>query len=260
MAQIMLIFGIAPAIAPLVGEQLVALAGWRSVFVFLVALGGALTWVSWRLPETLPAGARQPFKPVTLARAYCDVLSNRTFVLLSLAMAVMFNGYFLYVISAPKFVHEHLGLESMGWLFIPSVACMMAASALSARMAGRWSDRGTIILSFIIMAAASVAELILSVAPVPRWFELVPIAVYNFGVALSAPNLTLLALDLFPACRGLASSCQSFLQVGTNALVAGLVAPLLWHTPLELALGALACYLLALFALWRWAKRTRAAP
>jgi DHA1 family bicyclomycin/chloramphenicol resistance-like MFS transporter len=261
MAQMMLIFGIAPAIAPLIGEQLVALAGWRSVFVFLALLGCALTLVSWRLlPETLPVHARQAFKPAELARAYHGVLSNGTFMLLSLALAVMFNGYFLYVVSAPVFVHEHLGLESMGWLFIPAVGCMMAASALSARLAGRWSDRKTITVGFVIMAAASAFELVLATAPVPRSIEIIPIAIYNFGVALVAPNLMLLSLDLFPACRGLASSCQSFLQVGTNALVAGILAPLLWSTPLNLALGAAACYALSLLALWAWLKRAHPAP
>jgi DHA1 family bicyclomycin/chloramphenicol resistance-like MFS transporter len=60
---------------------------------------------------------------------------------------------------------------------------------------------------------------------------------YTCGMSLAMPSLTLLALDLFPTRRGMAASCQSFLQMGVNALSAGMVVPLLWASPLTLGLG-----------------------
>ncbi|MDR2031924.1 MAG: multidrug effflux MFS transporter [Azoarcus sp.] len=255
MAQVMLIFGIAPAIAPLAGGALLELCGWRSIFVFLCALGIGLTWLCWRtLPETLPPEARQPFVPAALARAYREVLTHRDFMLLSLGISVIFNGYFLYVVSAPVFIREHLGLGSHGFaaLFLPAVSCMMLGSFVSARLAGRWSAWRTIRAGLIIMAFASLVEIVLTLLPLPRMFILAPISLYNFGVAMIMPSLTLISLDLFPARRGLASSCQGFVQVGANALTTGILAPLLWGTPLILALGAGACYLLALLFFYLW--------
>ncbi|MDR0717192.1 MAG: multidrug effflux MFS transporter [Azoarcus sp.] len=258
MAQVMLIFGIAPAIAPLAGGALLELSGWRSIFVFLCALGIGLAWLCWRtLPETLPPEARQPFAPAALARAYREVLTHRGFMLLSLGIAVIFNGYFLYVVSAPVFIREHLGLGSHGFaaLFLPAVGCMMLGSFASARLAGRWSEWRTIRAGLVVMAFASIVEIALTLLPLPRTFILAPISLYNFGVALIMPSLTLISLDLFPARRGLASSCQGFVQVGVNALTTGMLAPLLWRTPLTLALGAGACYLLALLSFYLWSRR-----
>jgi DHA1 family bicyclomycin/chloramphenicol resistance-like MFS transporter len=63
------------------------------------------------------------------------------------------------------------------------------------------------------------------------------VMMYTCGMSLAMPSLTLLALDLFPTRRGMAASCQSFLQMGVNALSAGMVVPLLWASPLTLGLG-----------------------
>jgi DHA1 family bicyclomycin/chloramphenicol resistance-like MFS transporter len=263
MAQVMLIFGIAPAIAPLVGGVLLDLFGWRSIFVFLTLLGVTLAWLCWRvLPETLTPEARRPFAPLALAHAYREVLTHPAFMLLSVGMSMLFIGYFLYVVSSPVFIREHLGLDSpyaMVVLFMPAVICMMIGSALSARLAGRWSARRTIGVGLVIMASASVVEIALAASPLPGLWLLVPISLYNFGVALVMPTLSLISLSLFPERRGLASSCQAFVQVSVNAITAA-AAPLLWGTSFSLALSAGACYLFALFVLWIWARQGRVAP
>jgi DHA1 family bicyclomycin/chloramphenicol resistance-like MFS transporter len=259
MAQVMLIFGVAPAIAPMVGGVLLEWFGWRSIFVFLTVFGFGLAWLCWRvLPETLAPAARRPFAPLALARAYREVLTHPAFVLLSVAMSVLFNGYFLYVVAAPVFIREHLGLGSNGFtaLFLPCVICMMFGSALSARLAGRWSARRTIAAGLVIMAVASVVEIAFAAAPLPGLCLLVPISLYNFGVALMMPTLSLISLSLFPERRGLASSCQAFVQVSVNALTAA-VAPLLWGTTLSLALGAGTCFVFSLLILYVWARADR---
>jgi DHA1 family bicyclomycin/chloramphenicol resistance-like MFS transporter len=86
---------------------------------------------------------------------------------------------------------------------------------------------------------------------------------YNFGMAIAMPSLTLLALEHFPTHRGIASSCQSFLQMLVSSLAAGLLAPALWGSVRGLAGGMAAIVLLGLacFGLW-WAlyHRTRVQP
>ena len=80
-----------------------------------------------------------------LARRYAQVFSTPGFVLLTLAGGLGFNAYFLYVLSAPVFLIQHLGLPEtgFGWFFIPTVLAMMAGSAVSARLAGRLSPATT---------------------------------------------------------------------------------------------------------------------
>ncbi len=256
MSRVMLIFGVAPAVAPIVGGALLALAGWRAVFVFLALFGAALAWMTWRyLPETLDPAARRSLHPLGLARAYRTVFSSIAFVLLVLAVGLNFNGFFVYVLSAPVFVMQHLGLGPLdfGWLFVPAVVGMMGGSWLSGRVAGHWSQRRTIAVGFAIMLAAGLGNVLHAALLAPGVpYSVLPVGVYTFGMALAMPSLTLLALDLFPERRGMAASCQSFLQVGLNALTAGSVAPMLWASPLTLGLGMSVFVALGLAAFLRW--------
>lgn len=259
MSRVMMIFGIAPAVAPMVGGVLLMIAGWRSIFLFLAVFAGLLAWLSWRfLPETLPAASRQSMHPGRLLRAYGSVLGSGAFLLLAFALAFNFNGFFVFVLSAPVFVMDHLGLgpESFGWLFVPAVAGMIGGAWLSGRVAGRWSWRRTIGTGFVVMFAAvtcNVAHAAFFPPSLP--WSVLPVGVYTFGMALAMPSLTLLVLEMFPARRGLASSCQSFTQVGVNAVTAGVSAPLLWASPLSLGAGASVFVTLGLLCFVVWVSR-----
>lgn len=259
MSRVMMIFGIAPAVAPMVGGVLLLLAGWRSIFLFLAAFAGLLTWLSWRyLPETLSPESRQSMHPGRLARAYGTVLGSGAFLLLAFTLAFNFNGFFVFVLSAPVFVMEHLGLGpgSFGWLFVPAVAGMIGGAWLSGRVAGKWNWQRTIGTGFVVMIAAvslNVAHAAMFAPSLP--WSVLPVGIYSFGMALAMPSLTLLVLDMFPTRRGLASSCQSFVQVGLNAVTAGVSAPLLWASPLSLGAGASVFVALGLLCFVVWAGR-----
>ena len=258
MSRVMMIFAVAPAIAPIIGGLLLTLAGWRAIFVFLAVLSGALAYLTWRfLPETLPAAARHPLHPVSLGRAYASVFGSGAFLLVAAAVALNFNGFFLYVLSAPAFLIGHLGLgpQQFAWLFVPGVIGMVIGAALSGRMAGRWLPHRTIAVGFAIMSAAAVLNVLVAalMRPGVPW-SVLPIALYTLGMALAMPSLSLIALDQFPSRRGLASSCQSFLQVGINALTAGVLAPVLWASPLTLAAGMAGFLSLGGLAFTRWRR------
>src|SRR5690242_20153047 len=158
MSLVTLFFGLAPAIAPVVGGWLFLGLGWRSIFWFLAAMGfvlaiGAIRW----LPETLAPGGRQPFHPVALVKGYEEVGINRLFLLLSLAVGFNFNGFFLYIVSAPVFLGEHLGLgpTEYAWLFLPCIAGIMFGAHLSGRAAGKWAPHETVRRAYLFMGAAS---------------------------------------------------------------------------------------------------------
>ena len=264
MSRVMMIFAVAPAIAPMIGGALLHLAGWRSIFVFLALFSAGLAWATWRmLPETLPEHARQSLHPVSLGRGYVQVLSSVAFLLLAGTLALNFNAFFIYVLAAPTFLIEHLGLGSgeFHWLFVPVVLGVIGGSMLSGKAAGRLSPGRTIALGFGIMVVASAANLAHAAILPPNLFgSILPIAVFVLGMSLAMPSLSLMVLDLFPQRRGLASSCQSFVQVGLNALSAGLIVPMLWATPLTLAagMGVFLALGLASFVLWGLLVRVRA--
>ena len=257
MSQVSLIFAAAPALAPIIGGVIHAYFDWRAIFVFLVLFGAAIWLACWRwLPETLPPERRQSLHPVSLARSYRSVFGNREFVTLSASLALNFSGIFLYVMAAPVFLIRHLGLTAQGfaWLFTPTIGGMMVGAYFSGRMAGRVSQARTIAIGSAVMFLAAAANLALNLAWPPGLpWSLLPLPLYAIGMALVTPSLQLMALDLFPEKRGLASSCQSTMQTGSNALTAALLVPLLWDSTLNLAYGMAGFLLLGLgcFAIWQ---------
>lgn len=256
MSRVMMMFAVAPAIAPVIGGLLLIVAGWRSIFVFLALLAAVLAWATWRfLPETLAPEARQSLHPLSLGRAYVRVFSSAAFVLLAAAVALNFNGFFLYVMSAPVFLMTHLGLGpgDFAWMFVPAVVGLILGSMVSGKVAGRWSPQRTIVTGFAVMLAAATLNVVHAALFAPSVVgSIVPIPIYTFGLSMAMPSVTLLALGLFPDRRGLVSSCQSFLQVGVNSLSAGLIAPILWATPLSLASGMSLFVSLGLLAFMSW--------
>jgi DHA1 family bicyclomycin/chloramphenicol resistance-like MFS transporter len=256
MSRVMMMFAVAPAIAPVIGGLLLIVAGWRSIFVFLALIAAVLAWATWRfLPETLPVEARQSLHPVSLGRAYLRVLSSGAFLLLAGAVAMNFNGFFLYVLSAPVFLMTHLGLGpgDFAWMFVPAVVGLILGSMVSGKVAGRWTPQRTIVTGFgVMLAAATLNVLHAAMFPPSVVGSILPIPIYTFGLSMAMPSVTLLALGLFPDRRGLVSSCQSFLQVGTNSLTAGVIAPIVWATPLSLASGMSLFVSLGLLAFMSW--------
>ena len=250
MSHITMMFAFAPALAPVIGGQLQALFGWRSVFAFLVLFSGAVWLACYRLlPETLPPEKRQPLHPGYLARTYTRVLTSPTFLSACGGLAFNFVGFFIYVMSAPVFLMRHLGVPETGflWLFGPAMAGLMSGAWVSGRLAGHRSLRQTVAFGYAVMGGAALFNLILSFALPPGLpWSVLPIFCYTFGMSLAMPCLTLMALDQFPAQRWLAASCQMFLQASINSLAAGVLAPLLWDSTRTLALGMLALMLLGL--------------
>ncbi len=257
MSQVTIYFGVAPAVAPIIGGLLISYTDWHAIFWLLAALGALLGLANWRwLPETLHASQRQVFAAGNLLRGYWGLLRNPRFVALVFASGVPFNGMFLYVLSAPVFLGEHLGLAptQFFWLFTVTIAGIMGGAWLSGRLAGRIKPRHQIRHGFVIMVATTVVNVALNVAfdPHPAW-AILPVGVYAFGWALMVPVVTLLALDQQPDRRGMASSVQACVGSLANAAVAGVVAPLVMHDPLALAVMSALLMAVGIVA-WLWVK------
>ncbi len=258
MAQVQMIFGIAPAIAPIIGGWLLGLFNWHATFWFLAFFAIALMILVWQyLPETLDPAKRQSLRPTKVLGNFQRVFAHKAMLPLALTAGCNFAGFFLYVLAAPVFLLEHLKVSNQGfaWLFVPTVTGMVLGSYTSRRLAGKRTPAETVSLAYKVMFAATALNILvcLFVEPGVPW-SVIPIMVYNFGMALAMPTITLLALDLFPTMRGLVSSAQAFIQTLISALSAALVVPLLYHSPLAMALG-MAAYVVLGFVAWR--KYTR---
>jgi DHA1 family bicyclomycin/chloramphenicol resistance-like MFS transporter len=208
------------------------------------------------LPETLPASQRQRFSVRNLMRGYWEMGSSARFMMLVLASGIPFNGMFLYVLSAPAFLGEHLKLapSQFFWLFLVTIGGIMSGAWLSGQLAGRIQRQRQIRWGFLIMLAASSANLALNLLFAPQlWWALIPLGIYSFGWSLMVPVVTLMVLDLIPERRGMASSFQASAGSFANALVAGAIVPLVMHSTIWLAVASLLMMAVGLVA-WRWVR------
>jgi len=244
MSMVTLFFGLAPAVAPVIGGWLFASLGWRSIFWFLTAVGAILVAFGWKkLPETLAETNRQPFHPMALIKGYEEVGIHARFLFLSFAAGFNFNAFFLYIVSAPIFLgrHLHLGPQEYAWLFLPSIVGIMIGSQLSGRSAGKFTPTQTVRYAYTFMVTAAVANVAYSFVATPAvpW-AVIPIMIYGVGFAMAMPSITIITLDLFPTRRGMAASLQGFVSGMVNVLTAGAIAPVLWGETRWMSLGMLA--------------------
>jgi MFS transporter, DHA1 family, multidrug resistance protein len=262
MSQVTIYFGVAPAVAPMVGGYLFVHFDWHVIFWFLAAIGAALLVSNARLlPETLHHSARQPFDVRNLMRGYWQLGSSPRFLALALASGVPFNGMFLYILSAPVFLGEHLQLapQQFFWFFCLTIGGIMAGAWWSGRLAGQLPPKRQIRRGFRIMVTVSLINVALNGLSAlggfplhPAW-AMPPVALFAFGWALMVPVVTLMVLDLAPDRRGMASSLQAFVGGVANGLVAGALTPLVMHSTVALAVTSTVMLGVGLSA-WAWVK------
>ncbi|NLC36383.1 MAG: multidrug effflux MFS transporter [Alcaligenaceae bacterium] len=257
-ANIAMVFGLAPAIAPIVGGYLSTYVGWRSIFAMLTVLTLLLIAASWRyLPETLPPKARQPIDLRAILRNYFHVVRNTRFLLAITAVGLAFSGFGLYIASAARFILDILQLPetAFGWLFVPFIIGTISGSMLSSRLAGKVAAARLILVGQGIMGLGALGNVLYNVffvATVP--WAVVPITIYGFGMSTALPGMTVVTLSMFPRLRGMASSVQSTMQMLVFAAVAGFVAPLLFGSALLLACGTVGSAVLCA-VLWQMSER-----
>ncbi|MGJ7494699.1 multidrug effflux MFS transporter [Variovorax sp. RT4R15] len=265
MAQVMMVFGLAPAIAPIAGGYLQAHFGWQAAFVFMALIAAVLLVAClWFLPESLPRASRSSFHPAHLARNYLATIRNTRFLFGGLAVGFAFGGLGLYIASSSSFVIHILGLDEtqFAWLFVPMVGGLVLGSAVGSKLSHRAPPGVSIRLGFACMALGSVANVAynLAFAATVPWAVL-PVMVYTFGLGLGLPGMSLMTLELVPAMRGMAASLLNFMQMLIFAIMSGVVAPLLFDSALKLALCVTACFGLSAgcWAIRSWRQTAMAA-
>ncbi|WP_211348745.1 multidrug effflux MFS transporter [Nocardioides litoris] len=246
MSRIMMIFGVAPALAPIVGGLLLQVGPWPLVFWFLGVLGLLLAVVVVvLLPETHPPERRLPFSARSLAGSMLAVGRHGRFHVVAWAAALSFAGQFLYIGAAPIFVVDLLGLGELDfWVFfVPMIIGLTTGAWISGRAAGR-VRRGVLVTAAMSFAlAGALVGVLLAALPATRaelpWAVLGP-ALIAVGTGAAYPSQQLLLLDMFPAARGAAVSMFTFFTLVLNAVVAGAVAPLVTGSVLSMAVTSAA--------------------
>lgn len=225
-SRLMLVSGLAPILAPILGGQLLRFMDWRGIFVFLGLIGIALfIAVLILLPETLSADRKQSGGLRQTLATFGGLLSDRVFLGLVITMGCAGGALFGYIASSPFVLQEIHGLSEQAFsLVFGSIA---AGYIISSQINGRLVNR--IPLSTLLhrgLAAFAVCGAALFVAvllDLPLILFLLPLYAMMWTMGFIFPNSTALALTNYPHAAGSASALLGLAQFATGAIAAPLV-------------------------------------
>ncbi|MGV9285530.1 multidrug effflux MFS transporter [Streptomyces sp. NPDC003730] len=225
-STLMLISGVAPVVAPLIGGQILRFTDWRGVFVVLVVVGvalGALVWA--RLPETLPVEERHAGGVGDTLRAMRGLLADRPFTGYMFAGGFAFASLFAYVAASPFVVQEIYGAspQTFSLLFgLNSIGLVVVGQINGKVLVGRVRLDRVLALGLVVVMAAATALLLMSLGVFGE-VGLAPVAVALFvlmsAMGISLPNTQALALMRVKQSAGSASAL-----LGTSSFLIGAVA------------------------------------
>ena len=248
MAQIMsfamMVFTVVPAIAPLMGQGVIALAGWQAIF--LVYIGFALVVASWlhlRQPETLPPAARRPLAFGPLLAACREVLSLRI-VQLSIVTQALTLGMLFATLSSLEGIFAQT-FDRAGsfplWFALIAVASM-SGSILNARLVMRIGMHGMVRTTYAVLLSVTLAYLALTATGAlgrdGAFYAHILWSVVLFAtMGLTLGNINALAMEPLGHVAGMATSVISSIATVASVLLAVPVGLMFDGTTLPLLLG-----------------------
>lgn len=224
-AMLMLVNGIAPIAAPVIGAELLRLMPWRGVFIVLAALG-VLMWlgVALGLPESLPEAYRHTGGLRQTLQVMGRILRDRTFVGYVCAQAFVFAGMFTYIAGSPFVLQKLYGLSPQGFsaAFAVNSLGIMLFSQVGARLAIRHGEARVLRVGLTVVTAAGVLLFLASLTHAPLIALLVPLFFAIACVGLVSTTASSLALQNQAQAAGSASAL-----IGTfQQLLGSIISPL----------------------------------
>ena len=263
-SQLMLVMGLAPILAPMLGGVLVNVSGWQSIFLALSLFSAAcLVAVGLGLPESLPAHVpRQPLSGAL--RQYLRLFGDRVFVGHALTGGIAIAGMFAYIAGSPFVFIKLYGVpaEHYGWLFGTNAAGFILMAQVNARLLAK---RGPAFLLaravWLYLVAALALLLVAALRPAQLWPLLVPLFVCIASLGCIIPNASACAMSGQGARAGSASALMGCLQSSVAAGAAALVGVL--HdgsaVPMALVISLCGALVVSVAMLTRWLQANRPA-
>ncbi|MFT0869746.1 multidrug effflux MFS transporter [Pseudomonas sp. CAM1A] len=225
-SQLMLVMGLAPILAPMLGGVLVNVSGWQSIFLALSLFSAAcLVAVGLGLPESLPAHVpRQPLSGAL--RQYLRLFGDRVFVGHALTGGVAIAGMFAYIAGSPFVFIKLYGVpaEHYGWLFGTNAAGFILMAQVNARLLAKRGPAFLLARAVWLYLVAALALLVVAaLRPAQLWPLLVPLFVCIASLGCIIPNASACAMSGQGARAGSASALMGCLQFSVAAGAAALV-------------------------------------
>lgn len=252
MSFAMMVFTLVPAVAPLMGAGIIALAGWRAIFGAFVAFSLVSTlWLALRQPETLPFEARRPFRPAVLVEGIAEVIRRRRVVLAILAQTLAFAMLFTNLASNQQVFDVTFGrAASFPWWFAGIALVAGTGSFLNAQIVERLGMRRVAAGTLAALAAISLAAALALRTGLSGDAGFAVYLFWNtaifFSAGLTLGNLNALAMEPLGHIAGMAASLVGALATVGSVAIAVPLGLTFDGTPVPLMAGVAACALGAL--------------
>ena len=251
---LMLVTGLAPILAPIIGGQLLQVTSWRGLFVLLAASGVLLLLASaaW-LTETLPHERRDEGSWRETTRTFRRLLRDRVFMGYALVLGLAFGELFAYIAGSPFVIEDLYGVSPQVFAVVFGVNSVgiVACSQVNGLLVTRVGPRRLLTRGLVAGALAGVSLLVVSLAGIGLAGILPCLFVVVSSIGFVMPNATALALTEYPHVAGSASALLGLLQFAMGAAAAPLVGISGGSSAVAMAavtatFGVLACVLLVL--------------
>ena len=248
-AALMLVNGIAPIVAPLVGGQVLRFTSWPGIFVALALLGVVLLALALvRVPETLPRARRHRGGLPATVRVFGRLVADRTFAPFAASFGLSFAALFAYI-SASAFVLENvygISPQAFSLVFATNALAMVAGAQISGRAVRTIGPHRLYTGGLALLSAGGCWTLGTAVTHAPLGFMLAGLLLVAGSFGLALPNGTALALAEQRDAAGSASALLGLTQFGLGAAAAPLVGLAGSHSGVPMGIAIAACALAAL--------------
>ena len=221
---LMLVMGVAPILAPLLGGYVALYFGWHAIFTVVSVFSAIILAAVYRfLPET-----REPNPDIKLTQTfgtYFNILKDRNFLAFTLGGGLAQAGMFAYITGSPFVFIELFGVpaEYFGWIFGSNALGMIALSQINARVVRNVDPTRLLRVSLSVTAVFSLVLIFAGIFNLGFWGTAIPIFLYVASLGMILPNATAGALSEQSANAGAASALIGSLQYGLAAIASSLV-------------------------------------
>jgi DHA1 family bicyclomycin/chloramphenicol resistance-like MFS transporter len=225
-ATLVMMSGIAPIFAPLIGGQILAFSSWRGVFVTLAGIGVLLFVMAVRLvPETLPPELRHTGGLRQSRRVFGRLLRDRDFAPFAASYALSFGAMFAYIAGGSYALENVYGVSPQAFsaVFAVNSIGLATVSQISRHLVGRVEPRRLFKYGLLIVMFGSVATFVVCVTHASVWLMILSLFIIVAGQGLVLPNGMAAAMGSQPDALGSASGLIGLGQFGIGAVIAPLV-------------------------------------
>jgi len=242
MSFAMTIFVLVPMIAPTIGQGILSIAGWRSIFgSFLLFALITVIWFALRIPETLSPENRSPFSVKRILDSFREILKIRPTIGYALAAGVI-NGIFLgYLNSAQQIFQEQYALGELFPLFFATISLSLGmASFLNARLVMRYGMAKLVQWALEIAVGLSLIFLGVSIAfagQPPLWLLMTYLMLFFFCTGILFGNMNALAMQPLGRLAGIGAAVVGSFSTLVSMLLGTLIGRNYNGTILPLVVG-----------------------